>query len=143
MPQAGTKPTPYFNVLLDLAIDEKRPDDVLAWYDRLQTSRSPTPWARHGDTSQAARVADAVAATHPDRALAIYQKLADDLIAATSPSAYENAAVHLRKMRTLLHKTGRAAEWSKRVAAIREQNRRKRRLLEVLERLEDRPIIEG
>jgi uncharacterized Zn finger protein len=143
VPRADTKPAPHFNVLLDLAIDEKRPDDVLAWYDRLQASRSPTPWAKYGDTSQAARVADAVAETHPDRALAIYQKLADDLIAATSPSAYEGAAVHLRKMRTLLHKTGRAAEWSKRLAAIREQNRRKRRLLEVLERLENRPIIEG
>jgi uncharacterized Zn finger protein len=135
------EPGPHLGVLLDLAIAEKRPDDVLAVYDRLRASRGNTYWGGYGGEDE--RVADAVAATHPDRALAIYRKHAEGLIAQTNVSAYEEAARYLRKARKVLHKLGRDAEWDRLVATIREQNARKRRLLEVLDGLTGRPIIEG
>jgi uncharacterized Zn finger protein len=131
---------PHLDVLLDLAIEEKRPDDVLAWYDRLRTSRR-SPW--RGYVGREEQVADAVATAHPERALALYRKRAEDLIAQTSPSAYEEAARYLRKARKVLHRLGRDAEWDRIVADIREKNARKRRLLETLDRLANRRIIDS
>jgi uncharacterized Zn finger protein len=49
----------------------------------------------------------------------------------------------LRKIRAVLHRSGRDADWKKYVAELREANHRKRRLLEMLDGLEGRPIIEG
>ncbi len=139
--RAAEEPTPFFDVLLDLAIAEKRPDDVLTWYDRLRNARRRSPWAAYGGEDE--RVADAVAATHPERALEIYRQMADAQIARTSPSAYEEAARYLRKARKVLHALGRDAEWTQMIATIREKNARKRRLLEILDRLDNKRIIEG
>jgi uncharacterized Zn finger protein len=87
-------------------------------------------------------VADAVADTHPDRAVAIYRELAEGLIAQTKPAAYESAAGYLRKLRDLLTRIGRAAEWEGILAHLREEHRRKRTLMDVLDRLERRRIID-
>jgi uncharacterized Zn finger protein len=138
-----TEPSPHHDVLLDLAIAEKRPDDVLAWYDRLRQSHSSQGFGGYGIDYGADRVADAVADAHPERALDLYRALAEREIAATSPSAYERAMSPLRKIRRMLHRAGRTADWEKYVATLREDNRRKRRLLEMLDGLEGRPIIEG
>jgi uncharacterized Zn finger protein len=138
---AAQEPGPHFKVLLDLAIAEKRPDDVLTWYDRIQATRRRSPWGGYGFEDE--RVADAVAATHPERALAIYRKMADAQIDLTNPSAYQEAARHLRKVRKVLHAAGRDAEWEPLIAGIREMNARKRRLLEILDRLDNKRIVEG
>jgi uncharacterized Zn finger protein len=87
-------------------------------------------------------VADAVASTHPDRALAIYQQQADDLLAGANPGTYYTAASYLKKMRSILTHHGRASEWAPLLAHVREQHRRKRKFMEILGRLDNRPIIE-
>jgi uncharacterized Zn finger protein len=133
---------PHFDVLLELALEEKRPDDVLRWYDASRRDRREGH-AWYGDDHPEARVADAVAQTHPDRAAEIYRKIIEANIARTSPSAYEAALPFLRKLRALLDRTGRADEWGRYLARLRETERRKRRLMEVLDRLESRPIVEG
>jgi uncharacterized Zn finger protein len=138
---AYSPPGPHFNVLLELALLDKRPDEILRWYDRMTDKRQASNfgWGGH----YAARVADAVADTHPERALALYREIVEADVAATSPSAYEAALPYLRKVRALLHRLGRDAEWGQYVAGLREKNRRKRRFMEVLDRLESRPIVEG
>jgi uncharacterized Zn finger protein len=142
--QPVQKPCPHYEVLLDLAIAEQRPDDALAWFDRLRGAKgSPGFYGYNPADHYADRVADAVAATHPERALAIYRSRAEKEIAATSPAAYERALPYLRKVRAVLHRTGRAGEWTKYVAQLRADNHRKRRFLELLDGLEGRPIIEG
>ena len=133
---------PHLEVLLDLAVEEKRPDDVLHWYDRIVARRKASPYGSGGD-HLAGRVADAVALTHPDRALTLYRKVVEGQIALTSPSAYDAALPYLRKVRDLLLRLGRDAEWPRYVGEIRDANRRKRRLLEALDRLESRPIVDG
>jgi uncharacterized Zn finger protein len=137
------QPSPHYDILLDLAIDEKRPDDVLAWYDRVRPSHRSQGFGVYAFDHNASRVADAVAATHPERALELYRGLAEREIAATTPSAYERAMPHLRKIRAVLHRAGRKADWEKYVAELRADNHRKRRFLEMLDSLEGRPIIEG
>jgi uncharacterized Zn finger protein len=64
-------------------------------------------------------------------------------IARTSPSAYDAARPVLRKLRDLLQRLNRQAESSRYLAQIRDANHRKRRLLEVLDRLDNRRIVDG
>lgn len=137
---------PHFDVLLELALQEKQPNEVLRWYDRLTAGKKARSTDWYGDDYDnpfAGRVADAVAATHPERAQKLYQKLIEDYIARTSPSAYEAARPYLRKLRDLLHRAGRQTEWTHYLTNLRDSNRRKRRLLEVLDRLDNRRIVDG
>ncbi len=140
--KAGASAEPHFDVLLQLALEEKRPDDVLRWYDKLIASRRASSFGWYDGDSLQGEVADAVAATHPHRAIALYQQIIEGLIARTSPSAYESARPYLRKLRDLLQQQKRQAEWTHYLAQLREANRRKRRLLEVLDRLDNRRIVE-
>lgn len=79
-------------------------------------------------------VADAVVKAYPERA-AIWQALAEARIAQTSPAAYDEAALFLRKLRRVWVGLGKAAEWRAYVEELRAANRRKRRLMETLDAL--------
>jgi uncharacterized Zn finger protein len=133
---------PHFDVLLELALHEKRPDDILRWYDRLLAGRQRSPYGMRG-TGYDERVADAIAKTHPDRAADLYREHIAECAARTSPSAYEQALPALRKLRALLDREGGRDEWQRYLSSLRETERRKRRFLEVLERVERRPIVNG
>jgi uncharacterized Zn finger protein len=133
---------PHFDVLLNLALRDKQPAEVLRWYDRILEGRRGPGWG-YGVDHRAGQVADAVAATHPDRALELYRRIAEGYVAQTSPSAYESAAPYLRKARALLHRLGRNDEWIEYETKLREDNRRKRKFLETLDRLQGRKIVEG
>jgi uncharacterized Zn finger protein len=133
---------PHWNVLLELALREKRPDDVLKWYDRMEKAKQPGYYG-WGAGEYSGRVADAVAESHPDRAAAIYRQIAEREIAMTSPAHYEAALPFLRKLRALLQRQGKEEEWNRYLAEVRETNRRKRKLLELLDRLEGRRIVES
>ena len=116
---------------------EKLTDDVLHWYD-LQKNRK-TSWM--GDIYRDDEIASAVAGQYPDRAVAIWKKLAEKQISLTKPKAYEAAAVYLRKAQKLTGKMEKREEWQKYIADLRRTNERKRRLVEILDRMEDRPIL--
>lgn len=143
----GFKPTPpaaHYDVLLELAFHKRSPEDILRWYDLLREPRY-NAWGRWGSSSLAVRVADAVAVAYPDRALALWRAAAESEIAQTSPAAYMVAAKHLEKYRARLGKLGRDAEWTALAAALRAANLRKRKFIEILDRIEGRrrTIIEG
>ena len=59
---------PTINALIDIAIAEKRPDDVLRWYDQ-QEPRKMQAWGYgwHDDN----RIATAVVDIYPERTIAI------------------------------------------------------------------------
>jgi uncharacterized Zn finger protein len=142
-PRRAAREGPHFDVLLELALEEKRPDDVLRWFDgwREAQGRASPRW--YGIGEYEARVADAVAEAHPDRAEALYRELIARQIARANPSAYEQALPFLRKLRNLLRRLGRDEGWRTYLAHLRETERRKRRLMEVLDRIETRPIVQG
>ena len=135
LPETGIAPIeqryllqfPQLGILIELAISEGQPAEVLRWYDR----RSPARYAR----INADAVADAVAGSYPERAAAIWQELAEARIAQTKPAAYEEAAVYLRKLRRVWTEHGKAAEWRSYVEGLRAANKRKRRLIETLDAL--------
>jgi len=127
------------DVLIDVAIEEKRPDDVLKWYD-LCKSKKQVFWGWDG--YQEDQVAEAVADHHPDRAIDIWKSIAERQIALTKPKAYEAAAVHLKKVHNLLKKLQRESEWKSYLLNLRQSNARKTKLIEILSRLEGRRIVE-
>jgi len=134
---------PHHHVLLDKAIADKTPDEALHWYDRICTASKRSrggwiPW----DSEMAERVAEAVAHAHPDRALAIYEdRLLANLKVADS-GAYHAVGCCLQKIRPILKRQGREQEWRERVAGLREEYRRRPRFIEVLDSLENRPIVQ-
>jgi uncharacterized Zn finger protein len=123
--------------LTAIAIAEKRPDDVLHWYDQRQSGAVGWGWdGVHDD-----HIAEAVVESYPERALALWKKLAEAHIAQTQTRAYEQASRYLRKVHHLLKTLGRAQEWQSYLTDLRQRNARKRRLLEQLDDLEGGRII--
>jgi uncharacterized Zn finger protein len=131
------KDFPMTGTLIDIAIAEKRPDEVIRWYDQPEAR----PMGLGRTWFQEDQVAKAIAEGYPDRAIAIWKKLAEGQIAQTQPKAYEVAAGFLRNMRRTFKKLGRDKEWQSYITGLRQANARKRRLLEVLDSLDGRPII--
>jgi len=82
-----------------------------------------------------------VASTHPERAVQIYRAAAERLIGRTHPNAYAEAGGLLRRVREILDSSGRSSEWPEILAEVRESHRRKRRLMEVQDGLEGKPIV--
>jgi uncharacterized Zn finger protein len=129
---------PMTDVLIEIAIAEKRPDEVLRWYDRRK------PWSRGWDSGWFAedRIADAVVAKYPERAVAIWKQLAEEQIALTKSKAYDAATGYLRKVGRVLKQQGKGQEWQEYLAALRQANERKRRLVEMLDILAGRRIVD-
>ncbi len=125
---------PFTNVLLDLALAEKKPDEVLHWYDISKKSRTGYRggYSEHGDE----RIAEAVKSSHPERAKRIWQEIAENLIAQTSVSSYQSAGQYLRKLKPLMGK-----DWTPYLAKLREENKRKPRCVEILDNLAGRSIL--
>jgi uncharacterized Zn finger protein len=116
--------------LIAIAIREKRHDDVLRWYGDL--GKRGGYWQDH----QGEAVAVAVQETHPDAALAIWLRMAKAQIAMTKPAAYQAAGACLAKMKAVYRRTERTAEWDRLIAALRAENARKPRMIDVLDGLE-------
>jgi len=125
---------PMTNILIDIAIAENRPDEVLRWYDR----RTPRPRGRFMED----RIAEAVVAMYPERAVAIWKQLAEEQISLTKPKAYEAASDHLRKVGRVLKRQGQEQDWQGYLAALRRAHERKRRLVEMLDMLSGRRIVD-
>ena len=130
----GDNEAPMVDVLILLAIAEKKPNEVVKWYDRAGLTDSEH-WER--DVSLDEDVADAIASTHPDRAVVIWKELAEMEIARVKPKAYEEAVHYLRKVKDVVTRSGREGEWEEYLAALRQQNKRRPRCIEQLYRLED------
>jgi uncharacterized Zn finger protein len=140
--KAGQKEFPMVETLIDIAIAEKQPAEVIRWYDYyLRLQRKTTDfWT--GSRINENNIAEAIAGDYPERAVAIWKKLAEDQIALTQPSAYETAAPYLAGIRRVLVQMGKEEEWKSYVAGLQSANIRKRRFLEVLIGLNGKPIVE-
>lgn len=119
---------PDRQTLIDIAIAEKRFDDVVALHRALVKDRA-------GSTSLDQTVAKAVAKTHPEVAIAIWRRLVDGLIAQVKPRAYVEAGTFLRQIHKVYMESGRSAQWDGLLSELRRTHKAKRRLLEVLDSL--------
>ena len=134
---------PHYDVLLDMAIAAKQPDEVLRWYDKMDKGqkRFGGGWGVAGSGTDD-RVAAAVAKSHPERALEIYRRQLDAALPQAHISAYESAAGYLKKMQPIMKSLGRQAEWVTLLAGIREKYRNRPRFMEILDKFEGRTILQ-
>ena len=127
--------TPVTDTLIEIAIAEEKPDEVLRWYDQWRED-GVERYLRHNLEDQ---VADAIVSTYPDRAIALWKKKAERLIAEVQRRSYETSLRYLRRLQSHMP----PAEWEEYREDLQRKHARKRRFLEVLDRVEDRRIIEG
>ena len=138
-PTAG----PHFDVLIDMAIADRRQDDVLRWYDAMSAGQKHRGgMSCYGSGGYGDQVAAAVTESHPERSLAIYRQRVDDHLPHASASAYEAVAGYLRKMRPILQALHREAEWNGLLADIRLRYKNRPKFMEILDKLDPRPIVE-
>jgi uncharacterized Zn finger protein len=129
---------PIIDTLIAIAIEEKRPDEILRWYGERKSGVGGWMWGSIRDD----QIAEAIVESYPEQAVDIWKKLAEASIAQTQTRAYEQASGYLRKLQNLLNELGRAHEWQSYLTDLRQVNKRKRRLLELLDDLEGRRIID-
>jgi hypothetical protein len=126
---------PLIGDLIDIAILEKKPDQVLKWYDRRPQGRTGYLWLDED------AIADAVQVWAPERAVGIWKNKAERLIAQVKPSPYQEAATYLRKAGLVMSKQNNQAQWDQYLGSLRATHARKRRLIEILDGLEEKPIM--
>jgi uncharacterized Zn finger protein len=135
-PDAGQpKQYPRVSHLIDIAIHEKKPDQVLRWYDQRPKSR----FGEFGIDDDA--VATAIKNHAPDRAVVIWKQKAEAHIAQVKPGAYLEAAKFLQKASAIMTLHKKLPEWEVYLKALRQQHARKSRLMEVLDGLAGKPIV--
>jgi len=121
--------------LIAIAILEKNPDQVLKWYDQRPKGRF---WGYGVDADE---IATAVQTHAPDRAVDIWKDKAEELIAQVKPGAYLEAAKYLRKGASVATRNKKTGLWEQYLNTLRQQHFRKRRLIEILDGLDGKPIV--
>ncbi len=134
-------PRSHLDVLLEIAIAAKNPDQVLHWFDRIRAQKQNAGY--YHASHYADRVAQAVAGTYPERAIDVYRAGLDTQLPHADQNAYANAAGYLRKLRPIYDALGRLDEWTELVSSIREKYRNRPRFMEQLDSLDGRTIVEA
>jgi uncharacterized Zn finger protein len=126
---------PMLEVLMDIALLEKRTDDLLKWYSAYQTRK-----IQSYDTD---KIAAAIADSYPDKAVEIWKARAERFISEVKTSAYESAGICLAKVHNTLTRLGREDEWHQYLSAIRQQHARKRNLIQILNNIDGKTILDA
>jgi uncharacterized Zn finger protein len=135
-------PQPHIEVLLEMAMAAKQPDEVLRWFDKMEPGSHGSGLYR-GSYSYADRVAEAVSSSYPERSIAIYTAALNAQLPHAQPSYYEAATAYLRKLRPLYTALNRQGEWNALVASIRESYRNRPRFMDLLDGLDGRTILQS
>ena len=130
---------PMIHLLIELAIAEKKPTEVLKWYD-IKPSTIGYSWGYMYTSSL--DVAQAIKEKYPDRAIAIWKELAESEISRVEVSGYQKAGTYLREVRDTLKRLNREKEWEAYLSELRNENKRRPRCLEVLDGLAGKRIID-
>jgi uncharacterized Zn finger protein len=132
---------PVLDLLIKIAIQEENPREVVHWYEELKKRGEEAEAYWHSISES--EIANSVKEKYPEIALEIWKKLAEKLISEAKVSSYEEASAYLRKIKETLEARGKKEEWEAYFWEIKEENNRKKRLLEILDMLgEDRIMRE-
>ncbi|MCE1245707.1 MAG: hypothetical protein LWY06_03590 [Firmicutes bacterium] len=120
---------PYYSTLILIALEEGRYDDAVYWYDSM--NRNLRKFGIFG-FSYAEVLADKIKETHPDKAVEIWKKLAEEELEHPSRIRYTNAAKHLNMVKTISIRIGKEDEFDRYMEAMRQAHRKNRTFIEVL-----------
>ena len=121
---------PDTSTLIDIAIDEKRYNDVLRWY------RSSGTHGGFGRDHTGDKVAEAVCDNFPNDSIDIWKKLVAKETVHADQAKYQVAGGYLTKIRKVSEKCNKMAEWNVYFASVREANKRRPRMIDVLKKIE-------
>lgn len=127
-PPGAPQRFPQYDALIQLAINEQRPDDVLHWYDRARTEG-----VRLNLTDEI--VARAIASANPERAAAIWRELIARQLRHADLRAYDMVARYLGQLRTVVPEP----EWRAELEGLKASYRRRPRLVEAIDKLLQEP----
>jgi len=130
---------PVLDLLIQIAIQEDDADEVVHWYEELKKSKGEAE--KSGRSILEEEIANAVKDKYPEVAIEIWKNIAEYWISKTKVSSYEVASTYLRKIKETLESIEKKEEWEAYLKQIREVNRFKKKLLEILNRLEKSRII--
>lgn len=132
---------PFTTLLIEIALLENDLDEALRLYDQAQNQLKGS--ARFGfGHSLSEQIADAARDRYPDRAIAIWKNYAESHISRTSPAEYSLALGYLKKIAKAMKNTNREQEFEAYIMHIKEQNKRKIRLIEMLDSLLGKRIVD-
>jgi len=119
--------------LVEVHLKENEVGAALAALARYDTGRRSTlsDWGWYAPDMHV-RVAQAAEREFPEKAIGIYTRLADGLIAQRNRGSYSQAAQHLAAIRRVMVEQGQEAGWRERIAALREEHKRLRALQDEL-----------
>jgi len=132
---------PHFDVLLEMALADKRCDDALKWHDRMDETRRSSDWGFTASYSE--KVAQAVSKTHPQRALSIYREMLDRALGPAGQSYYDEVARLMRRLRPIYESLQRKDEWLALLSDMRLKYKNRPRFLEALNDVDGRTIVES
>ncbi len=137
------KGKPRHGVLLDIALDGKKNEEALHWYEKIvQPSQGASGLVRYGP-QYGDRVAEAVSESHPERALEIYHRNIQLLLPQADQSSYSEIGSYLRKMKPIYKKLKREEDWQALVDGLRIEYRRRPRFVETLDTLSGKSILQS
>jgi len=130
-PRRYSKNFPDTHTLISIAIDEKHAEMVMYWYNRQKKLVRSEVWSEILDS----QVARAIAEHYPDKAVEIYKRIVEKLIAVDTTKAYQQLNLYLTEIQQLLQKHGQDIHWNSYLTELRQRHGHKRRLLKTVDEL--------
>lgn len=129
---------PKYSALIQIAILEKRAEDVLAWYRRFldNAKGKRAAYGYNSWDSLSWEVADAISSKFPDEAVAIWMRHVESNLEYTGDSYYRTICKALAKMRPVMKGQGKLSRWQEIVGGIRAQYKRRLNLMKMLRQME-------
>ncbi len=145
LPQTGTRP-PFKQenagrALLEIALEEKRAKDVWTLYERMELrARETASVSKYAClcspySELAWRVADAIARELPEKALEVWKVKIQANLPSANENCYQTICRALEKMRPVMRKLGRMADWLRLVEGLRTEYKRRRNFVAMLDKL--------
>ena len=150
LPQTGiskrsnrfTRHFPVDEELIDVAIYERMPAEVLRLYDHYLAKGVEKRYGFDWRSPVELKVARAIFRDFPDRAIPIWKRVVEEEIAITNARAYEVAVSHISEFGKLMGEVGRMPEWVSYVSQLREDNKKRPRFLSTLDRINRKKIMD-
>ena len=124
-------------------LTEKDIDEALRLYDHDDRMRKNQLFLGYNwGQSLSDQIAEAVKEKYPDRSISIWKKAAESHIDRTSPKEYSIALGYLDRIQKVMKKIDKQEEFRKYIADLRSCNSRKIRLIEMLDSLTGKRIVD-